>query len=159
MSFSGVDAHHTNGISERRIRYIQDSGRTMIIHAAHRWKSHITTKLWPYATRLGKHAYNYTPLLGNAQGKTPTQIFTSTEFQDNTKHWKPFRCPTFVLTPALRAPQCIHNKWKHRAELGIYLGPSPVNNRNVALILNPATGLVSPQYTSGLILSLPLLLI
>ena len=53
MSFSGVDDHHTNGISERRIRYIQDSGRTMLIHAAHRWKSHITTTLWPYAIRLG----------------------------------------------------------------------------------------------------------
>ena len=36
MSFSGVDAHHTNEISERRIRDVQDSGRTILIHAAHR---------------------------------------------------------------------------------------------------------------------------
>ena len=49
------------------------------------------------------------------------------------------------MTPALRAPQRIHHKWKHREELGIYLGPSPVHHRNVALILNPATGLVIPQ--------------
>ena len=78
MSFSGVDAHHTNGISERRIQDVQDSGRTMIIHAAHRWKSHITTNLWPYVIILGNQAYNDNPLLGNAQGKTPTQLFTST---------------------------------------------------------------------------------
>ena len=146
MSFSGVDAHHTNGIAERRIRDIQDAGRTMLIHAAHRWKTHITTNLWPYAIRLGNHAYNSTPLLSNAQGKTPIQLFTSTEVQDNPKHWKPFGCPTFVLTSALRAPQRIHHKWKQRAELGIYLGPSPVHHRNVALILNPTTGLVSPQF-------------
>ena len=29
--------------------------------------------------------------------------------------------------------------------MGIYLGPSPVHHRNVVLILNPATGLVSPH--------------
>ena len=146
MSFSGVGARHTNGISERRIRDIQDSGRTMLIHTAHRWKSHITTKLLPYAIRLGNKAYNDTPLLVNVQGKTPTQLFTSTEVQENPKHWKPFGCPNFVLTPALLAPQLMHHKWKHRAELGIYLGPSHVHHRNVALILNPTTGLVSPQF-------------
>ena len=118
----------------------------MLIHADHCWKTHITTNLLTYSLRLGNQDYNNTPLLGNAQGKTPIQIFTSTEVKDNPKHWKPFGCPIFVLTPALQAPQRIHHKWKHRAELGIYLVPSPVNHRNVVLILNPATGLVSPQF-------------
>ena len=79
VSFLGLDAHHTNGIAERRIRDVQESGRTMLIHATHFWKSHITTNLWAYAIRLGNQAYNNTPLLGNAQGNTPTQLFTSTE--------------------------------------------------------------------------------
>ena len=83
MSFSGVDAHHTNGISELRIQDIQDSGRTMLIHTAHMWKKHITTNLWPYALRLGNEAYNNIPVLLNSQGKNPTQLFTSTEVQDN----------------------------------------------------------------------------
>ena len=145
MSLSGVDAHHTNGIAERRIPDVQDSGCTMLIHTAHWWKTHITTNLWSYALRLGNQAYNNTPLLGNAQGKTPTQLLTSIEVQNNPKHWKPFGCPTFVLTPELLTPQCIHHEWKHRAELCIYVGPSPVHHRNVELILNPATGLVSTQ--------------
>ena len=80
------------------------------------------------------------------KAKKTTQLFTSTEVQDNPKHWKPFGCPNFVLTSALRAPQLIYHKWKYIAELGIYLGPSPVYHRNVALILNPATGLISPQF-------------
>ena len=117
----------------------------MLIHAAHCWKKHITTNPWPYALRLGNQAYNNTPSLGNAKGKNPTQLFKSTEVQDNPNHWKQFGCPTFVLTPSLRAPQCIQHKWKHRAELGIYIVPSPVHRRKVVLILNPATGLVSPQ--------------
>ena len=77
MSFSAVDAHHTNGIAERRIQDIQYSGRNMLIHAAHFWKKNIITNLWPYALRLGNQAYNNTPLLGNTQGKPPTKIFTS----------------------------------------------------------------------------------
>ena len=86
MYFSRVDAHHTNRIAECRIRDIQDSGRTMLIHAAHIWKTHITTNLWPYTLILGNQAYNNTPLLVNAQGKTPTQLFTYTEVQENPKH-------------------------------------------------------------------------
>ena len=71
MYFYGVDTQHTNGISERRIRDVQDSGRTMLIHADHCWRKYITTNLWPYALRLGNQAYNNNPLLGNEQGKTP----------------------------------------------------------------------------------------
>ena len=118
----------------------------MRIHAFHRWKTHITTNLWPYALRLGNEAYNNIPILLNSQGKNPTQLFTSTEVQYNPKHWKPFVCSAFVLTPALQDPQHIHHKWKHRAELGIYLVLSYIHHRNVALILNPASRLVSPQF-------------
>ena len=95
MSFSWVDAYHTNGIAERRIRDVQDSGRTMLIHAAHICKTHITPNLCQYALILGNQDYNNTPLLVNAQGKTPTQLFTSTEVQDNRKNWKKFGCPAF----------------------------------------------------------------
>ena len=45
MKFSGVDAHHTNGLAERRIRDIQDNGRAMMIHATHKWKTHTTIDL------------------------------------------------------------------------------------------------------------------
>ena len=37
-------------------------------------------------------------------------------------------------------------KWEPRARLGIYLGRSPSHASNVALVLNPRTGLVSPQF-------------
>ena len=36
-TYAGVDAHHTNGLSDRRIRDIQDNGIAMIIHAQHKW--------------------------------------------------------------------------------------------------------------------------
>ena len=37
-------------------------------------------------------------------------------------------------------------KLEPRSRLGIYVGHSPVHAGNVALVLNPRTGLVSPQY-------------
>ena len=37
-------------------------------------------------------------------------------------------------------------KWEPRARLGIYVGHSPIHAGSVALVLNPKTGLVSPQY-------------
>ena len=34
LTFAGVNAHHQNGIAERRIREVQELTRTMLIHAA-----------------------------------------------------------------------------------------------------------------------------
>jgi hypothetical protein len=51
----------------------------------------------------------------------------------------------YVLESALQK-QGIFVKWKSQAILGIYLGQSPHHSRNVALVLNWLTGLVSPQF-------------
>ena len=37
-------------------------------------------------------------------------------------------------------------KWKSQARLGIYVGHLPHHSGNVAMVLNPETGHVSPQY-------------
>jgi hypothetical protein len=51
VTHCGVNAHFQNGIAERRIRDVQDRGRTMIVHAKHHWPDAIETCMWPYATR------------------------------------------------------------------------------------------------------------
>ena len=35
-NYAGVDAYHNNGLSKRLIRYIQDNGRSMMLHS--QWK-------------------------------------------------------------------------------------------------------------------------
>ena len=37
-------------------------------------------------------------------------------------------------------------KWEPRSHIGVYLGHSPFHAGIVALVWNPTTGLVSPQY-------------
>jgi hypothetical protein len=49
ISFCGAHAHFQNSIAEKRIRDLQDSARTMLVHAKHRWPKAINAHLWPYA--------------------------------------------------------------------------------------------------------------
>ena len=55
--------------------------------------------------------------------------------------------PVYILDTRL---QCVGGggppKWDPRAHLGIYLGNSPSHAGSVALVMNPKTGLVSPQF-------------
>ena len=57
-----------------------------------------------------------------------------------------FGCPVFVLASGLQNAGSFIPKWDPRARVGIYLGHSPCNAGNVALVLNPKTLRVSPQY-------------
>ena len=78
--------------------------------------------------------------------RSPLQTFSNSEVQVNAKHWVPFGCPAYVLVGELQNQKRIYNKWDYRSKVGIYLGRSPNYGRNVALILNRDTGLVSPQF-------------
>lgn len=145
LTFAGVNAHHQNGIAERRIGELQGLARTMLIHANKRWPKVASANLWPYAVRMANDVLNETPSLRDATRQSPLQIFADTKVNPNAKHWKPFGCPVYVLDSNLQAGK-IHHKWKQRSRVGIYIGRSPQHARNVALVLNIETGLVSPQF-------------
>ena len=145
ITFAGVNAHHQNGIAERRIRSLQEMTRAMLIHAHKKWSTAITPNLWPYAMRMANDVLNETPNMQDEYRRTPEQMFSSTIVHHNFKHQKTFGCPTYVLDSKLQAGNIFH-KWKSRSKVGIYLGRSPQHSRNVALVLDRYTGLVSPQY-------------
>ena len=146
LTFAGVNAHHQNGIAERRIRELQELARTSLVHAHRRWPKAMTANLWPYALRMACLAYNATPSLQDSRRRTPEQVFTNDEFVTiNKKHWKPFGCPVYVLDNDLQQNKP-HPKWNTRSRVGIYLGQSPIHNHNVALVMDPKTGYVSPQF-------------
>ena len=145
LTFAGVNAHHQNGVAERRIKEIQEMARTMLIHANKRWPDSVTANLWPYAVRAANDAINYTPSLQDKGRRSPTEIFTKSKIVSNPKHWKPFGCPVYVLENDLQGQRPFH-KWKQRSKAGVYIGKSPQHGRNVALVLDRDTGLVSPQF-------------
>lgn len=146
ITFCGVNAHFQNGIAEKRIRDLQEGARTMILDAKSKWPKAINTALWPYALRQQNYAHMHTPdRSGKHNGRTPIEVFSSSEVQPNPEVFHPFGCPVYALNSDLASGKRIQ-KWLPRARLGIYLGFSPSHARSVALVLNPQTGLVSPQY-------------
>ena len=118
-TYTRVDAHHINGLSERIIGDIQDNGRSMMIHYQQKCTESITDKLWPYNLRHAKNDYNTTPLLAHPQGLSPLQLFTVTQVKEKPRHFNPFGFPTYVLNEALRYYQKIHHKWKTRSKYGV----------------------------------------
>ena len=143
LSYCGVNAHFQNGIAERRIRDLQEQTRTSMLYAMNKWKKMVLICLWPYAMRHANDVSNATPRKGH--DVSPLERFTGVPVRPKLRHFHAFGCPTYVLDNALQSGQGIP-KWKQRARLGIYLGPSPSHARSVALILNPRTGHVSPQF-------------
>jgi hypothetical protein len=146
LTFAGVNAHHQNGMAERRITTLQEHARTMLIHANQPWPKGITANLWPDALRMADDVLNETPNMLHKQRITSQQIFLKTMVQTNLKHWKPFGCPVYVLDSRLQGSGGIFHEWKHRSKVGIYLGRSPQQARSVALVLSRETALVSPPF-------------
>ena len=143
ISYCGVNAHWQNGIAEKRIRDLQESARTQLIHAKNRWNRIIEVHLWPYAMRYTASVDNSTP--HSTTGISPIERFAQVDVRPKLRHFHPFGCPTYILRNELQSNKSLP-KWSSRSRVGVYLGPSPRHSRSVALVLNPATGLASPQY-------------
>ena len=145
ITYCAVGAHHQNGIVERRIKELTLIGRTLLLHAVRHWPGYITTMLWPFA--LKEAAYRMNKLSINSDGRSNEARFFGIDgdsFDESTFHV--FGSPTFVLEAKLQSGVAGVPKWDPRSRLGIYVGHSPSHAGSVALVLNPKTGHVSPQY-------------
>ena len=143
LSYCGVNAHFQNGIAEHRIRDLQEQTRTSMLYAMNKWKRMVLICLWPYAMRHANDVANATPRKGD--DRSPLERFSGVNITPKLRHFHAFGCPTYVLDNALQSGPGAP-KWKQRSRLGVYLGPSPNHARSVALVLNPRTGHVLPQF-------------
>ena len=113
-----------------------------MLYAMSKWKKIILISLWPYAMQHANDVANTTPKKGKVS--SPLELFSGVKAAPKLRHFNSFGCPTYVLDNALLSGQGAH-KWRQRARLEVYLGPSPNYARSVALVLNPRTGHVLPQ--------------
>ena len=93
---------------------------------------------------MASEIINHTPR-SNGSDKSPIEIFTSSHVRPKLSHFHTFGCPVYVLENSLQSGKSA-GKWNPRSRVGIYLGQSPRHARSVSLVLNPRTGLVSPQW-------------
>jgi hypothetical protein len=140
--FCGVNAHFQNGIAEKRIRDLQEQARTMMLHAKSRWPKGVDIHLWPYTLRSTNYLRQVTP--DKEDGTSPLERFSGAEVAANLKDCRTPLCPVYALNSSLANGKSI-TKWDNRCRLGINLGPSTRHARNVSLVINLTTGLLSPQ--------------
>jgi hypothetical protein len=145
ITSSGVGAHHQNGIAERNIQTFVSWARTMMLHAVIHWPDQANLELWPFALDHAIYLWNNIP--SKTTRLSPLELFTKSRF-DNYDHLQRARvwgCPTYVLDPKLQDAKKIP-KWHPRARRGMNLGVSSHHSTRVGLVLNVATGSVSPQF-------------
>jgi hypothetical protein len=146
VSFCGVNAHHANGVAEKRIRDLQEATRAVLIHAKRRWPAAIDTHLWPYALRAVNHSHNC--VLSAKTDKVPLLDFSQVgEPVINYNHLHTFGCPAYALDDELaQGKRRSRHVWSDRARMAIYIGPSPQHGSSIGLLLNLTTGHVSPSF-------------
>lgn len=143
ISFCAVGSHHQNGIIERHIGLLTSATRTTLLHAQRNWPEAISSLLWPFAWLETERRFNHLHL--DSDGRSPIQKHSGVDVRLDLTTLHPWGCPAYVLDARAQVGQAIP-KWDPKSRLGIYVGRSRNHAGTVALILNPATLHVSPQF-------------
>jgi hypothetical protein len=142
--YSGVGAHHHNGIAERAILTISNMSRTMMLHAGIHWPDLVDSSLWPLTMEYAAYIYNHVPLLES--GQAPIDIFSRTVVpRQRLADLHVWGCPAYVLEPKLQDSKKIP-RWQPRSRRGVFLGLASKYASSVPLVLNPSTLYISPQF-------------
>ena len=112
ISYCGVNAHHQNGVAEKRIRDLQELSRTALIHAQQRWPNAITSNLWPFALKISNDVHQSMPSLKD--GISPLEKFSQVTVRPKIPSFHHFGCPVYVLNNALADGKSFP-KWEERA--------------------------------------------
>jgi hypothetical protein len=146
LSYSGVGAHHQNGVVERAIRTVTSWARTMMLRQVLHWPSKARLDLWPFALDQAIYLWNNMPKRDGAR-LSPLELFSGTKFPNyNHLQWAHvWGCPVYVLDPVLQDGKKLP-KWEPRAQQGLYVGVSPIHSTTVGRVLNLRTGHFSPQF-------------
>jgi hypothetical protein len=143
LTFCVVDAHHQNGTIENKNKMLTLSACTLLLRGMRMWPQ-INKMFWPFAFKAAAELC----LSLNKDGQTPISILHSVP--SNTVPFKPFHtlfCPVYVLDLHIQsAGNPGPPKWEPQSCISVYLGHSPFHAGNMALIFNPRTGHILPQY-------------
>ncbi len=144
LSFSGVGAHHQNGVVERNIKTVSQWARANMLHAALHWHEYANIKLWPQAIDYAVWVFNRLPSVD--LGLSPNELWSQARATSHDlRRTHPFGCPVYVLDPWLQDGHKIP-KWDTRARRGMFVGFSKDHSSLVPLVLNIMTGKISPQF-------------
>ena len=101
--------------------------------------------MWPFSLKEAAFCLNKLSILIDARSNEATFFGIDGNIIE-PEMFHTFECPCFVLDARLQSGLSTCTKWEPRSRLGIYVGHSPAYAGTVALVLNPITGHVLPQF-------------
>jgi hypothetical protein len=113
--FSGVGAHHQNGVAERAIGTTTKWAHTMLLHAIVHWPQATSQvnvlQLWTFA--MDHAIYMWTNMPSKRTRKSPVELFTSVSHEnyDHLQRSHVWGSPIYVLQPELQDAKKI-GKWQ-----------------------------------------------
>jgi hypothetical protein len=118
-----------------------------MLHATLHWPGFKFISFWALAMTYAIWCYNRLPSDSDDDGRTPEELWSKTKLsaRSTVKRARVFGCPVYVLDPKLQDGKSIP-KWKSKARQGVFVGFSEEHSSTVALVYNPTTQHVSPQY-------------
>ena len=128
---------------ERHFQRLTSRARTILLHVKRHWLTMISTVLWPFAFKYAELLYNHLSL--DKDGLSPAEKFSDAQVKVELKDFHTWGCPCYVLDSRAQTGTMIP-KWDPRSCLDIYVDRSPCYAGNVALVLNPRTMHLSPQF-------------
>ena len=137
--------HRLQSGAEQKIKELTLGSQTLRLHAKQMLPEYISTILWPFALKCCKDCLNN--LVHPADDRTPYEMLADLESSTIImSNLHTFGCPCYVLDHWLQSGNGAVPKWEPCAQMGIYVERSPSHASNIALILNPRTGHISPQF-------------
>ena len=134
ITFSGVGAHHMNGVAERSMRTTITKSRTMMLHSMLRWPDQTDVELWPFAMNHATDLNNIIPKVND--GLSPEEKFSrSFQRSDRLMNIPVWGCPACALQPTLQDGKKL-SKWKPRSRRAQFVGWSPLHASSVAWVRN-----------------------
>jgi hypothetical protein len=104
IEFSGVGAHHQNGVAERSIQTVTQWARAMLLHSVIMWpdQAPFALELWPFAMEHAVYLWNNLP--NQASNMAPLELFSKSRFPsyNHLRRLHVWGCPAYVLEPKLQ---------------------------------------------------------
>jgi hypothetical protein len=126
------------------IKSIMAMARTMLLHSAIHWSEVADPTLWALIVRHDVWIYNHIPNINT--GLSPIDTWSKTQFPLHKLHsLHVWGCPTYVLHKKL-ADGCSLGRWQPRSQRCMNLGLSEKHSIDVPLVINLASGNITPQW-------------
>ncbi len=110
LDFSGVGAHHQNGVAERALLTCTSWARAIMLHALLHWPDQFDAALWPMALEHAVYMYNRMP--NHHHKYAPLELFTGTNLRSyaTLQQARVWGRSVYVLYPNLqdgkKLPKC-----------------------------------------------------